>query len=67
MKAEDQLWALGELVAEHNLTLDWGIANGCRCMSCRVYVLSDIDGRVCEAETLEELIEAGIKHFSIQV
>ena len=67
MKAEDQIWVLSELISSHNLTLETSIATHCRCASCWVYTLSDIDGRICEAETLEELIEVAVKHFSIQV
>lgn len=67
MKAEDQIWVLSELVSGHNLTLETSIATHCKCMSCWVYVLNDVDGRVCEAETLEELIEEAAKRYNIEV
>lgn len=67
MKAEDQLWTLSELISCHYLTLDSGMATGCKCMHCPVYTLNDVDGRVCEAETLEELIKEGAKLYCITI
>lgn len=67
MKAEDKIWVLSELIAVHYLTLDLGMATGCKCMHCPVYVLKEDGCRVCEAETLGELIEEAAKLYKIGV
>ena len=68
MKAEDQIWALQELVAGEHLTLKFQIAHHCRCMSCWVYTFTDTDGKdVLEEDTLERLIEGGVKLFNVEV
>lgn len=68
MKAEDQLYALQKLVDEECLTLGFHIARHCVCMGCWVYTFTDIDGTVVlEEDTLESLIEAGAKHYKIEI
>lgn len=48
------------LIVEERAEVSWGIAKGCRCMSCSVYQIR-IDDDTYEGETLKEAIAEAIK------
>lgn len=58
---EASLTDLGNLMVEHSWSVDWGLAEGCRCGSCHNFKFLDLDGlTVHEDDTLEGLIRTAV-------